>query len=256
MRVYNRKKVFIGWVSEENGSLVLGKNADDDENVSGSSKTDSLYSVMFSLLFWMLAGDILTILGYAIILFTWEHDLTLPAFWIIASDNLLYMAPIGFAIQFFALLCVSVRYRRFLFAFALYLTQAVLAILVEYGVLVFDQTVFVITLALTLSVVLYLIALYGIGLRDDLPSIIRKMEMLPVAILAFLATTFGVVLYTVISIDTYINLSNPVDILASFGTFNDEGPGEALFFFLMTKAELYIFGISILGRILKKKSAK
>ena len=38
MRVYNRKKEFIGWVNKEEGNLVLSKYAEDDGTISVKSK--------------------------------------------------------------------------------------------------------------------------------------------------------------------------------------------------------------------------
>ena len=259
MRVYNRKKEFIGWVNKEEGNLVLSKYAEDDGTISVKSKRDSLYSLMYNLIFWMLAGDVLGFLGYAVILERMNYfEPNLPSFWMISSGNILYMAPIGFLIQLFALVYVSFRNPVFLSASFICSAQAVLAILVESGAVKVDWTVFIISMSLSLAVPICLGVLFGIILREDLRTLTHQLSFLPILILLVFGTAFGVVFYSAISFGMYpLYEIAPADIIPYFGSLSEgDTPGKAMFFYRMTMILFYIIGIVILQLVLKKEDRK
>ena len=257
MKVYNRKKEPIGWVSEQGGKLVFSRFEDDDGKVSGGPKRNSLYSVLYSLLFWMLAGEVLGFLGYYFALESMEYGTEPPYSWMLSSTNSFYMAPMGFVIQFAALLFVSIRYRRVLSVSAICLVQAVLALLTEYGVLVFDRTVFIISVLLALLVAVSLGILYVICLRNDLLSGAEDMGFWAVLVILVFLTAFVIVLCTAFSYEiTAVNASGPVEILPEFGTLTKRDSfGRALLFFQSARSALYIIGILILRQILEEETA-
>ena len=257
MKVYNRKKEPIGWVSEQGGKLVFSRFEDDTGKVYGGPKRNSLYSVLYSMLFWMLAGEVLGFLGYYFALESMEYGTEPPYSWMLSSTNSFYMAPMGFVIQFAALLFVSIRYRRFLSVSAICLGQAVLAILTEYGVLVFDRTVFIISVLLALLVAACLGILYVICLRNDLLSGAEDMGFWVVLVILVFLTAFVIVLCTAFSYEiTAVNASGPVDILPNFGTLTKgDSFGKALLFFQFARSALYIHGILILRQILEEETA-
>lgn len=259
MRAYNRKKEFIGWVSKENGNLTLSKNADKDILVSEYSKSNSLYSLMHSLLFWLLAGEVLSILGFAVILNTVSNSVSeLPSFWMISSGNLLYMAPIGFLIQFIAILYVSLKHYVFLPASLICTAKAVLAILVEFGTVRVDWTVFLVSLSLALTISICFGCMFCICLRDDLPTLAHRLSFLPILLLIVYGTSFGAVLFSAISFQMYpLDKLEPADIIPYFGLMSEgDTPGIALFFYQMTKILLYAIGYAILQLLLKKEDRK
>ena len=256
MKVYNRKKEPIGWVSEQGGKLVFSRFEDDNGKVSGGPKRNSLYSVLYSMLFWMLAGEVLGFLGYYFALES-MYGTEPPYSWMLSSTNSFYMAPMGFVIQFAALLFVSIRYRRFLSVSAICLGQAVLAILTEYGVLVFDRTVFIISMLLALLVAVSLGILYVICLRNDLLSGAEDMGSWAVLVILVFLTAFVIVLCTAFSYEiTAVNASGPVEILPEFGTLTKRDSfGRAWLFFQFARSALYILGILILRQILEEETA-
>lgn len=258
MKVYNRKKEPIGWVSEQGGKLVFSRFEDDGGKVYGGPKRNSLYSVLYSMLFWMLAGEALGFFGYPFFVLTsMEVGTKLPFTWVLSSTNSFYMAPMGFVIQFAALLFVSIRYRRFLSVSAICLGQAVLALLTEYGVLVFDRTVFIISVLLALLVATCLGILYVICLRNDLLSGAEDMGFWVVLVILVFLTAFVIVLCTAFSYEiTAVNASGPVEILPEFGTLTKRDSfGKALLFFQSARSALYIIGILILRQILEEETA-
>lgn len=130
VRVYNRKNQLIGWLYEEEGSLVLHKKEQKNVNEPAiDTGTDVLHDSMLRFLFWMLAANIISIFG--VLVFTkipYGSELHFPLGILLSPDNLMFTPILSLIIQFGSVIVFARSYRALQSLVPIYLIHILIAV--------------------------------------------------------------------------------------------------------------------------------